>query len=122
MYEKYKTKLNLAQDKLSLIDFSLEKSEDNRVVFGNGSIWKVDFNGKWYDDYSFLSIRNEKFFDTLHSLNGTPVWVLMKIFGVKFDIKDTKKSLDFIVDYNQQIFNEALYLKKFIDGLKNGVK
>lgn len=122
MYEEYKLKLNLAKDKLSLIDFSLEKSEDSRAIFGNGTIWKVDFNGKWYDEYNYLSVRNEKFFDTIDGLNGIPVWVLMKIFGMQPNVKDTNESLDFIVEYNEQIFNEALYLNKFVDEIKNGVK
>jgi hypothetical protein len=59
MYEKYKKELSLAKNKLLAIDFFLEKDSDYIATFGNGTTWKIDFNGKWYDNYIYISIRNE---------------------------------------------------------------
>lgn len=54
MYEKYKKELSLAKNKLLAIDFFLEKDSDYIATFGNGTTWKIDFNGKWYDNYIYI--------------------------------------------------------------------
>ena len=85
MYEKYKKELSLAKNKLLAIDFFLEKDSDYIATFGNGTTWKIDFNGKWYDNYNYISIRNESSCDNILGQKGVPIWMLMKIFGLSPD-------------------------------------
>lgn len=121
MYERYKKELLLAKNKLLTIGFYLEKDSDCIATFGNGTIWKIDLNGKWYDDYSYLSVRNESSSDNILGKKGFPIWMLMKIFG--FNSKDltTNEKLDFIIEHKDKIFDETFQYKKIYENIKENL-
>lgn len=118
MYERYQKDLLLAKNKLLTINFLLEKDDDYIATFGNGTIWKIDFNGKWYDDYSYISIRNETINSEVLDKKGFPVWMLMKIFGVYEKNMKTEDKLDFIINYKDKIFDDAFQYKKLFENIK----
>jgi len=106
MYEKYKKELSLAKNKLLAIDFFLEKDSDYIATFGNGTTWKIDFNGKWYDNYIYISIRNEASSENILGQKGVPIWMLIKIFGLNSKDLTTEEKLDFIIEHKNKIFDD----------------
>ena len=121
MYEKYKKELSLAKNKLLAIDFFLEKDSDYIATFGNGTTWKIDFNGKWYDNYNYINIRNESSCDNILGQKGFPVWMLMKIFGLNSKDLTIEEKLDFIVEHRNQIFDETFQYKKIYENIRKKV-
>mgnify|MGYP007008867517 FL=1 len=121
MYEKYKKELSLAKNKHLAIDFFLEKDSDYIATFGNGTTWKIDFNGKWYDNYNYISIRNESSCDNILGQKGFPVWMLMKIFGLNSKDLTIEEKLDFIVEHRNQIFDETFQYKKIYENIRKKV-
>ena len=59
----------------------LEEDKDYKATFGNGTIWKIDVVGKWYDEYCYITIRNESFDESKTGKTGFPLWILMKIYN-----------------------------------------
>ena len=45
MLSKYKDYISLLKDKLKVIDFILEDEDISSVTFGNGTSWKIIFEG-----------------------------------------------------------------------------
>ena len=121
MYEKYKKELSLAKNKLLAIDFFLEKDSDYIATFGNGTTWKIDFNGKWYDNYIYISIRNEASSENILGQKGVPIWMLMKIFGLNSKDLTIEDKLDFIVEHRNQIFDETFQYKKIYENIRKKV-
>ncbi|AXK49086.1 hypothetical protein CRU87_07030 [Aliarcobacter trophiarum LMG 25534] len=121
MYERYKKELILAKNKLLTIDFFLEKDSDCIATFGNGTIWKIDLNGKWYDNYSYLSIRNESSSDAILGKKGFPLWMLMKIFGLYSKDSTLEEKLDFIIEHKDKIFDETFQYKRIYDNIKENI-
>ena len=118
MYEKYKKELSLAKNKLLAIDFFLEKDSDYIATFGNGTTWKIDFNGKWYDNYIYISIRNEASSENILGQKGVPIWMLIKIFGLNSKDLTIEDKLDFIVEHRNQIFDETFQYKKIYENIR----
>src|SRR5574344_1469778 len=120
MYEKYKKELSLAKNKLLAIDFFLEKDSDYIATFGNGTTWKIDFNGKWYDNY--INIRNEASSENILGQKGVPIWMLIKIFGLNSKDLTTEEKLDFIIDHKNKIFDENFKYKNIYDNIRKNIK
>ncbi|XQC05384.1 hypothetical protein ACOAJ8_10510 [Arcobacter cryaerophilus gv. pseudocryaerophilus] len=122
MYEKYKKELSLAKNKLLAIDFFLEKDSDYIATFGNGTTWKIDFNGKWYDNYIYISIRNEASSEDILGQKGVPIWMLIKIFGLNSKDLTTEEKLDFIIEHKNKIFDENFKYKNIYDNIRKNIK
>ncbi|RBQ30014.1 hypothetical protein ACNSOS_00680 [Aliarcobacter vitoriensis] len=118
MYKKYQIEINLAKEKLSTINFILEKDDDYKATFGDGSMWKIELNGKWYDNYCYISIRNELEKYEISAKKGVPLWMFMKIFGVETQNKTTQEKLDFIIEYKDKIFDDNFKYKQIFDDIK----
>ncbi|MCT7909031.1 hypothetical protein PJV89_00560 [Aliarcobacter butzleri] len=121
MFSKYQKELNIIKAKLKTIDFYLEEDSDYKATFGNGTIWKIDINGKWYDDY-YITIRNEAFYDIKIGKMGFPLWILMKMFGVNPINKTTDEKIDFLIEYKDQIFDEKFQYKKMYKEFEENIK
>lgn len=121
MYLKYQNEINLAKKKLLVLNFILEKDSDYKATFGNGTTWKIDVNGKWYDDYCYISIRNESLSDSKVGKAGFPLWMIMKMFGKDPQLKTTEDKLNFIIEYKDKIFDEKFAYKKIYDELENNI-
>ncbi|MFV7790441.1 hypothetical protein ACNSOP_09670 [Aliarcobacter lanthieri] len=119
MYKKYQTDLKLAKDKLATINFNLEKDDDYHAVFGDGSVWKIELNGKWYDDYCYICIKNESDKDVISAKKGLPIWIFMKIFGIDTKNRTTQEKIDFILEYKDKIFDDNFKYRQMFDYLKN---
>jgi len=112
MYKKYKADLKFAKEKLATINFILEKDSDYKATFGNGSVWKIELNGKWYDDYSYICIKNK---DKNLGKKKLPLWIFMKIFGVEIKNKTIQDNIDFIIEYKEKIFDKNFKYKQIFN-------
>lgn len=122
MFAKYQKELNVVKVKLKTINFYLEEDKDYKATFGNGTIWKIDVIGKWYDEYCYITIRNESFCDLKIGKTGFPLWILMKIFGVNPVNRTIDEKLDFLIEYKDKIFDEKFQYKKIYEELKEDIK
>jgi|GEM_PF-1165537 len=118
MYKKYQTDLKFVKEKLTTIDFILEKDDDHKATFGNNSAWKIELNGKWYDNYCYISIKNEAIENESLSKKGLPLWMFMKMFGVKIKHRTIKDRVDFIIKYKDKIFDENFKYKQIFNCTK----
>jgi len=121
MYTEYQRELNLAKQKLLEINFKLEQDNDYKATFGNDTMWKIDINGKWYDNYCYIIIRNESSDKMVVGKKGLPVWVLMKFFGFESKTRTTEEELDFIIKYKDRIFGDMCKFENAFKQLKNSI-
>lgn len=122
MFARYQKELNIVKVKLRAINFYLEEDKDYKATFGNGTIWKIDVVGKWYDEYCYITIRNESFDESKTGKTGFPLWILMKIFGVNPANRTINEKLNFLIEYKDKIFDEKFQYKKIYEEIEESIK
>ena len=126
MKYEYKKMLEIAVSSLEDIGFSLERNEDYVATLVNRTQWKIVLGGEPHDRSSFsFSIEDTSCMDSYKDCSYS-VYILMDIFMVDSDARNSIDSfvsqVDFLIQFKESLFiSPQPYKEKYVSHKHNQI-